>query len=314
MKTLLKITVVVLTIPFSLICQPGTKPVPTKWLNDGRLIVPELNFSINSPTSDAKWSYTGDLPKVNGNGSTAFVVELGDRSKFVVNVFENSSKMESTSGDQFIIGMRKTFPKDWQIQDSRFEVSDVPLKDSRRFKVTIGLPNGSTYYAYGYIVSGNRSYQTITFSPSPTEPVLFTQFAQSFTLLQASANASLPNFSGIFLLWAVWGAIANWRYVKRGGVRATRRDKFWGLAAVGLGLAVIVFFGARGASAESVGSMTATVGALIFLLWEFSRWRVRRKNPLPIPNFQEPRPQKGIVYTESELGVMRTRNEDSSLG
>jgi hypothetical protein len=311
MKKLSPPALALLLISSSLFSQPGVKPVPEKWLHDGRLVVPELNFSINTPTSDAKWSYTGDLPKVNGNGSTAFIVELGDHSKFVVNVLENSSKMTSTSGDEFIVGMKKTFPKDWQIQDSRFEVSDVPLKDSRKFKVTIGLPNGSTYYAYGYIVSGNRSYQTITFSTSPTEPLPFAQFVQSFTLLQASANTPLPNFSGIFILWALWGAIANWRYVKRGGVRAARSEKLGGLAAVGLGLALIVFLGARGASAESMGSMTATMFALIFSLWEFSRWRVRRKNPLPLPGFHETTPQKGIVYTDSEIEFMRTRSEDS---
>jgi len=314
MRILVAIAVLAIAVPFSLICQPSTKPVPTKWLHDGRLVVPELDFSINSPTSDAKWSYTGDLPKVDGGASTAFVVELADGSRFAVNVIEESRKMETTSGDQFIIGMRKTLPKNWQIQDSRFEVSNIPQKDSRRFKVTISLPNGSTYYAYGYILSGNRSYQIITFSPSPTEPVPFSEFARSLTLLQANATAPLPNFSGIFLLWAIWGSIVNWRYVKRGGVRATRSDKLWGLAAVGLGLAVIVFLGVRGASAESLGSLTATVGTLVFSLWEFSRWRVRRKNPLPIPHFREPKPQEGITCTESELEAMKSRNEDSRLG
>lgn len=311
MKNLSAIGLVFLSISLSLFCQPGVKPVPAQWLRDGRLVVPELNFSINSPASDAKWSYTGDLPKVNGNSSTAFIAELGDSSKFVVSVQENSGKMTSTNGDQFMIGMKKTLPKDWQIQDSHFEVSDVPLKDSRKFKVAIGLPNGSTYYSYGYIVSGFRSYQTVTFSPSSTEPVLFTQFVQSFTLLQASANTPLPNFSGIFILWALWGAIANWRYVKRGGVRASRTDKLGGLAAVGLGLALIVFLGARGASAESIGSMTATIFALIFSLWEFSRWRARRRNPLPVPGFQEATPQKGIVYTDSELEFMRTQTKSN---
>jgi hypothetical protein len=305
MKHLFCIGVAVFLIPSSLFCQPGMKPVPANWLHDGRLVVPDLNFSINSPTSDAKWSYTGDLPKVDGNGSTAFILELGDHSKFVVNVIEKSSRMESTNGDQFMIGMKKTLPKDWQIQGSRFEVSDVPLKDSRKFKVTIGLPNGSTYYAYGYIVSGNRSYQTITFSPSASEPIPFTQFVQSFTLLNPSANAPFPNFSGIFLLWAIWGAIVNTRYVRRGGVRATRSDKMGLLIAAGLGLAAIVFLGARGASAYSLGSTIGTIGTLIFSLWEFARWRARRKNPLPIPNFQEPQPQKGILYTDSELEVMK---------
>jgi hypothetical protein len=258
----------------SLFSQPGVKPVPAKWLQDGRLVVRELNFSINFPSPDAKWSYTGDLPKVDGNGSTAFVVELSDHSKFVVNVVENSSKMESTNGDQFIVGMKKTFPKDWQIQDSRFEVSDVPLKDSRRFKVTIKLPNGSTYYAYGYIVSGKRSYQTITFSPAPDEPSEFRHFAQSFVLLNPAANTAAstpsPNFYPvIFLLWSMWGAIVDWRYVRRGGVRATRNEGLYALVAMVLGLALIAILGARGVSAASLGSVTANVGTLIFSLWEF---------------------------------------------
>jgi hypothetical protein len=60
----------------SLISHPGTKPVPAKWLHDGRLVVPELNFSISSPNSQAKWLYTGDSSKVDGNRSTAFIVSL----------------------------------------------------------------------------------------------------------------------------------------------------------------------------------------------------------------------------------------------
>ena len=301
--------IAVLLFPSFLFCQPGVKPVPAKWLHDGRLVVPELNFSIKSPTSDAKWSYKDDLPKVEGSGSTVFFVQLSDGTKFVVNVLENSSKLESTNGDQFIAGMRRTFPKDWQIRDNRLEVSDVPLKDSRKFKVTIGLPNGSTYYVYGYIVSGNRSYQTITFSPSPEEPTPFTQFAQSFTLLNAAANTPFPNVSGIFLVWAIWGAIVNTRYVRRGGVRATRSDKLGLLAAVGLGLTVVVFLAARGASAYFFGSMMATIGTLIFSLWEFGRWRVRRKNPVPIAGFHESKPQEGIIYTDSELDAMRSRSQ-----
>jgi hypothetical protein len=273
----------VLTIPFCLFSQTGIKPVPQKWLHKGRLLLPEFNFSITSPSPNAKWSYKDDLPKVDGKGSTAFFVDTGDGSKYVVMVLENSSKMESTSPDQFITGMRKTLPKDWQIRDTRFEASDVPLKDSRYFKVTIGLPNASLYYAYGYIVSGNRSYQIVTFSPSANEPVPFTQFAHSFALLDASANTPPPNFSSIFLLWAIWGAVVDWKYVRRGGARATRSDRLCGLAAVGLGAALLVFLGVRGASAESLGSITALVGTLVFSLWEFARWRVRRKNPLPIP-------------------------------
>lgn len=192
MTNLSTLAIAVLAISLPLFCQPGVTPVPANWLNDGQLVVPELNFSINSPTPYAKWSYTGDLPKADGKGSITFVVALGDGSKFVVSVRENSSKMTSTSGDQFFIGMKKGLAKDWEMKDGRYEVSDVPLKDSRKFKVTIVQPNGYTYTSYGYIVSGNTSYQMVTASLSQTEPAPFTKFVQSFTLLKPTANAPLP--------------------------------------------------------------------------------------------------------------------------
>ena len=92
MKRLLaiNIAVTVVSIQFSLLCQTGTKPVPEKWLRDGRLLVPDFNFSIQSPTNQAKWSYKDDLPKVNGSGATAFLVDVGDGSKYSVMVMENA--------------------------------------------------------------------------------------------------------------------------------------------------------------------------------------------------------------------------------
>jgi hypothetical protein len=299
------LVVAVFAFPICLLCQ--TAPVPKRWLHDGRLVVSEFNFSIDSPSPDSKWSYKGDLPKVDGNGSTAFIAEAGEGIRYVVLVTENVGKMTSTTPDQFAIGMRKTLPKDWQIRDSRLEASDVPLKDSRKFKVTIELPNGSTYFAYGYIVPGNRGYQTITFSPSPSEPRRFTHFVQSFALLHATANTPPPNSSGIFLVWALWGALVDWRYIRRGGIRSSRNDKLGLLAAVGLGLALIVFLGFRGASAESLGSLTATIGILIFSLWEFARWRVRRRTPAFVKSFHETKPQMN-GYPESELEAVRPQS------
>jgi hypothetical protein len=311
MKRLFSIAIAVLSVQFCLPGQPGTMPVPAKWLRDGRLDVPELNFSIASPSPDAKWSYRDDLPKkVDGSGSTAFLVGAGDGSNYVVMVLENSTKMDSTDTGPFIAGMQKTLPKDWEIRDARLEASDVPAAGSSKFKVAIGLPNGSAYYAYGYVVSGNRSYQTMTFSRSSDEPPAFTRFARSFALLHPIANQPLPNFSGIFLLLAVWGAIVDWRYRRRGGVKAGRSAKMFGLAAVGLGLAVLVFLGAWGASAYYLGSATATIGALLFFLWELARWRVRRKNPVPVAGSHEAKPQEGIVYTDSELEAMRGSGQD----
>ena len=38
--------------------------------------------------------------------------------------------------------------------------------------------------------------------------------------------------------------------------------------------------GMYGASGAALGHMTALMLALVFPLWEFSRWRIRRKNPI----------------------------------
>jgi hypothetical protein len=309
----LNIAIAVLSLPLSLLCQTPTKPVPAKWLHDGRLVVPELNFSIGSPTGEAKWFDKDDLAKVDGTGATAFVVDLGDGSRYSVMVLENSGKMGPADSDQFINGMRKTLPKDWQIQDHHFEASNVPTQNSEKFRVTIGLTNRSTYYAYGYIVPGNRSYQIITFSPAPIEPLSFSQFAHSFALINPIANTPLPNPSGLFLLWAFWGAIVNVRYVRRGGVRATTNEKIGLLVAVVFAIALIVLVAFRGTSAYSLGSLMATIGTVIFSLWEFARWRVRRKNPLSVPGFRDTQPQRGIIYTESELGAMKDRGDSGPL-
>jgi hypothetical protein len=58
------------------------------------------------------------------------------------------------------------------------------------------------------------------------------------------------------------------------------------LVSVGLGLALIAIVAARGVSPALLGSVTATVGILIFSLWELFRWRARQKNPLPVPGLE----------------------------
>jgi hypothetical protein len=117
--------------------------------------------------------------------------------------------------------------------------------------------------------------------------------------------------SGIFLLWAIWGAIADWRYISRGGLSPTRKDKLFVLAAIGLSFAVMVLLGIMGGSTAGEIDTIVLLGTLIFGLWEFGRWRVRRKNPASetpgVPGFQDTKPQKGIIYTESELEAMKSR-------
>jgi hypothetical protein len=131
-------------------------------------------------------------------------------------------------------------------------------------------------------VPGKRTYLVMCYSQETTEPLLFTQFVGTFALISPEANTETnpANLSGIFILWAIWGAIVDWGYVKRGGVRPTRNDKIGVLAAIGLSIVAMVALSLYGASPEALGHMTALLLALIFPLWEFARWRIRRKNPI----------------------------------
>lgn len=91
----------------------------------------------------------------------------------------------------------------------------------------------------------------------------------------------------LFLL-AVCGALADWRYVRKGGVRSGKRDRVlvWTIAAIFL--AIVIFYGyglgRMGAPLESVASSTGKLTSyfflLVFIAYEFLRWRVREKHPI----------------------------------
>jgi drug/metabolite transporter (DMT)-like permease len=82
------------------------------------------------------------------------------------------------------------------------------------------------------------------------------------------------------ILWAIWGAVADFRYQRRGGNKPTRAD--WGrlLVVVGLCLGLLVLLGSVGATAGALGGATAFLLTLVFAVWELGRWRVRRRHPL----------------------------------
>ena len=92
----------------------------------------------------------------------------------------------------------------------------------------------------------------------------------------------------LFLLLAVCGAIADWRYVRKGGVRPGKRDRIlvWTLAAVFLGIVIFYEYrlgptgGTPKSSAEFISELTFEFFALVFIAHEFLRWRVREKHPI----------------------------------
>jgi hypothetical protein len=76
MKRLLIVAVATCVVSGFLLGQATPKPVPEEWLRDGKLVVPEFNFSVNSPSPQSRWTYTE--MNTRGKSSTAFYAATSD--------------------------------------------------------------------------------------------------------------------------------------------------------------------------------------------------------------------------------------------
>jgi len=272
-------------------CQTASKPIPDQWLRDGHLVVPEFNFSVDSPNPESRWSYR-ELPDIQGFKTTAFVVDASHDENYSVIVWESGSsgRMDDpASKKRFVDHMQKALPKDWQAADNpHIELTAVPMSGSWKVKTTIRRPaDDSLLYSYLYVVTGKRTYMFITYSREETEPLQFSRFVASFALLSPSANALTTaspenSTSGLLMILAIVGAVIDWRYKRRGGVKPTKKDRLYFLAAVLLCGMTVGGLGIGGASAEALGSLTGFLTVLLFALWELGRWGIRRKYPVPI--------------------------------
>jgi len=114
--------------------------------------------------------------------------------------------------------------------------------------------------------------------------------------VQAS-NSPSP-FTGIVLVLAILGAIADRHYKKIGGDRPIKAEK-WGLA-----IAVAVCIALMGwGVAEALG---VTLAVWVFGGWEAWRWRVRRDNPIfPSYDVDELAAGRAVVKsTDREEGAL----------
>jgi drug/metabolite transporter (DMT)-like permease len=85
---------------------------------------------------------------------------------------------------------------------------------------------------------------------------------------------------GIVFIVSLVAAIIDWRYKRRGGKKPTAKDRWMFFAACGICLMCLLALGLMGASAEGLGGATPFLLVMLFAVWEFGRWRVRRKNPV----------------------------------
>lgn len=103
----------------------------------------------------------------------------------------------------------------------------------------------------------------------------------------------------LLFLWAIWGAVADFRYQRRGGQKPTRADRWTLLGVIVLCVGFAVLLGALGGTARALGSLSAFLTVIVFGFWEIGRWRVRRRYPL----------SKIVTVTKVTSDAVRTDRE-----
>lgn len=280
--------VLIATLSLSALSQPKlgeAVPVPDQWIHNGRLIVADYNFAIDSPTAESRWSYM-ETSDSDGEKGIVFVAEYSPGSRYVVMLEKGSRGIDVKHPEEFAQGMRKTLPKDWKLENVDIEMSDVPTSDARKFKAMMDRPGDGTFYSYGYIVPGRRNFMLLTYSKEAQEPPRFTGFVASFSLLSPGANVLAPaaphsGVIGIMVIIAIAGAVFDRQYKRRGGRKPSKQDYIYILAAVALCIALLIALGARGCTAEELGGWMGTLLMLLFSMWELGRWLIRRRYPAP---------------------------------
>ncbi|MCX6641590.1 MAG: hypothetical protein NTW14_14080 [bacterium] len=169
--------------------------VPQEWLHEGRLIVPDYNFSVASPSVDCQWSYQ-ELGKIEGGKSTAFFGKNPTGDIYVVTVWEKQSRNNISENDtkEFVDGMMKSLPADWHVRNVDIKPVEIPLKNSTKILTTIDISNDSKIYQYAYLVTGKWCYTIAAFSLDSDEPPQFQSFVASFNFINATSNQVQSSF------------------------------------------------------------------------------------------------------------------------
>jgi hypothetical protein len=177
----------------ALFCQSTGDPVPAKWLHAGRLVVPDFNFSINSPRPNSRWTYR-QVPNIQGQKATAFVVDPSPEGTYLIIIV--NTRTDTSATKNFMNDLKTTLPKDWQAQDAHIEASAFPKKDSVKFAMTLRRPDQPPINFFGYIVPDRVTYELVDYTTEKTEPQQFNAFVRSFSVLsQTTELLSLSNIT-----------------------------------------------------------------------------------------------------------------------
>ncbi len=105
----------------------------------------------------------------------------------------------------------------------------------------------------------------------------------AFLLFQTQLSKPSP-VPGLLLILSIIGAIIDWRYLRRGGTRPSKRDKIMFFSAAAAVVLLLVVLGMLESNPEALGGAMVDIAVLLFALWELGRWRMRRKYPLAHPS------------------------------
>jgi hypothetical protein len=272
-----------------LLGQATPKPVPEEWLRDGKLVVPEFNFNVNSPSPQSRWTYTE--MNTRGKSSTAFYAATSDVDQFIVFASEAGGGIDRQQYlDGYVGGLRQSFPKNWNIEDTNYYESDFPETGSTRFLVKIRSKNGTTIFLHGYVVWSSHTWVLAQYSAEIIQSAEFKSFVRSFARLGPetgepiqSMTSSIVGLSiGLLAILGIWGAVVDNRYVKSGGRRDLKTNLF--------SMAAIIVAGASAGAYQAFYGERFSVQQdlmLAFGVWELSRWLIRQKYPvnsLPSPS------------------------------
>lgn len=83
------------------------------------------------------------------------------------------------------------------------------------------------------------------------------------------------------LFWfGVIGLVFDWRYIRKGGLRPSAKDKNMLGLTVALCVGAVMILGLMGGNVGALGSTVALLMAVVVALWSLRRFLVRRANPL----------------------------------
>jgi hypothetical protein len=106
-------------------------------------------------------------------------------------------------------------------------------------------------------------------------------------------DRSMPQANPImslFLWAAVIFAVRDWRYLRKGGVRPTRREKQYVAIAIVLCVAVMLLAVVSGGPPQTFGRLTAYFLVVIFAVWELRRVFIRAAHPIRPPKVPQESP------------------------